>query len=109
MKKTFNGLVKRGKWAQGTKAAHTAIVIETARHGDLKLRSPGGNPFHAPEFEPFVGKEISVTGEIVGKTLFVEDVRRDVRVSVQKPEAEPEPPPPPPLAAPRRPSRKYRL
>ena len=59
----YHGKVARQPFAAGSKSEHEAVVLQTPA-GPLKLRRAGGNPFHDPELEKLVGREITCEGEI---------------------------------------------
>jgi hypothetical protein len=67
----FHGTVARQSIAIGSKNEHEAVVLLT-NEGPLKLRRPGGNPFHDPELEDLVGKEITCQGEIYSGQLVMQ-------------------------------------
>jgi hypothetical protein len=58
-----HGKVVRQDFGVGSKSEHPAVMLLTAQ-GPLKLRRPGGNPFHDPELEQLVGRVIECEGVI---------------------------------------------
>jgi hypothetical protein len=68
------GVVKKQPFARGSKSEHDAIVLEVDKgYGDytFKLRMEGGNPFHDPTFDPFIGKRVMVEGSRHDYTFIV--------------------------------------
>jgi hypothetical protein len=61
-KQKFTGTVKRERVNVGSKSEHDAVVLDTGTGPHLKLRLAGGNPFHDPALDAFVGKRILVEG-----------------------------------------------
>lgn len=59
----YHGKVVRQKFGAGTKSEHQAVALLTP-DGPIKLRRPGGNPFHDPELEKLVGREIACDGDV---------------------------------------------
>jgi len=59
----YRGNVVRQRTGAGSKSEHQAVVLLTP-DGELKLRRPGGNPFHDAELEKLVGREIDCDGEV---------------------------------------------
>lgn len=55
-------LVKKG-FARGSKSEHEAVYLETEK-GFFKLKRMGGNPFHDPELDAMVGKQVTVVGRV---------------------------------------------
>ena len=66
----FQGKVVRQAWGGDSKSAHPAVVLQTP-DGALKLRRPGGNPFHDPELEKLVGKDIACEGVVQSGQLLM--------------------------------------
>lgn len=59
----YHGKVVRQLVGAGSKSEHQAVVLLSAQ-GPLKLRRPGANPFHDPELEKLVGREVEGEGEL---------------------------------------------
>jgi len=60
-KDTYTGMVTRKRINVGSKSEHEAVVINVDGV-DMKLRINGGNPFHDPALDAFVGKRVKVEG-----------------------------------------------
>jgi hypothetical protein len=56
----FTGTVQRKLLNAGSKSEREATVLDTGDGGVFELRVKGGNPFHTPELEPFIGRRVSV-------------------------------------------------
>ena len=56
--------------AVGSKSEREAVVLETDA-GEYVLRRAGGNPFHDPQLDQLIGKEIQATGTLHGYTLIM--------------------------------------
>jgi hypothetical protein len=69
---TYSGSVVKRRFAKGSKSDRDAIFLVTS-DGDYVLRRQGGNPYHDPELERLVGKEIRCTGLLTGYTLLISD------------------------------------
>lgn len=59
----YSGKVVQQRFGGGSKSEHEAVTLLTPE-GPLKLRRAGGNPFHDPELEKLVGREIAAEGEV---------------------------------------------
>jgi hypothetical protein len=59
----LSGDVIRKTLGKGSKSEHEAVYLLSER-GEYVLRRQGGNPFHDPELDSFVGKRISCEGSI---------------------------------------------
>ncbi len=73
MKKKLTGTVRHSTVSPGSKSERKAYVLETSA-GTYILRRQGENPFTGNFFETYLGKKITVTGDLEGLTLFVEEV-----------------------------------
>ena len=69
---TYSGMVEKRRFGKGSKSERDAIFLVTA-DGDYVLRRQGGNPYHDPDLERLIGKEIRCTGVVTGYTLLVSD------------------------------------
>lgn len=69
---TYTGSVVKRRFAKGSKSERDAIFLVTS-DGDYVLRRQGGNPYHDPDLERLVGKEIRCTGLVTGYTLLISD------------------------------------
>ena len=61
-KDTFTGTVKRERVNVGSKSEHDAVVLDTGAGPKMKLRVKGGNPFHDPSLDAFVGMRVTLEG-----------------------------------------------
>jgi hypothetical protein len=66
----LSGKVTKQPYAIGSKSERMAILLHTADE-DYVLRRRGGNPFHDPELEKLVGKQISCSGVLTNHTLII--------------------------------------
>jgi hypothetical protein len=66
----LRGKVVRKTFGAGTKSEHSAVYLKTDE-AEYKLRRLQGNPFHDPELEKLVGKEIRARGTIAGYELLM--------------------------------------
>jgi hypothetical protein len=71
IRKVVRGTVTRRRYAPGSKSEHDAVMIVTD-DGEYRLRRKGGNPFHDPTLDKFVGKRIEAQGVIAGPSFIVE-------------------------------------
>jgi hypothetical protein len=71
---TFEGIVVRKPFGQGSKSEHDAVWLVT-HSGEYVLRRRGGNPFRDPELEKLVGKRLSCNGFVTGYTLVMSEWR----------------------------------
>lgn len=69
--KNITGAVVEKQVGGASKSARLAVVLE-AREGDFILRRPGGNAFSDPELQKLVGKQLRVSGDHDGHTLFMD-------------------------------------
>lgn len=69
---TYSGTVEKRPFGKGSKSERDAIFLVTADR-DYVLRRRGGNPYHDPEIEGLVGKQVRCTGIVTGYTLLVSD------------------------------------
>ena len=69
---TYSGSVVKRPFAKGSKSERDAIFLVTP-NGDYVLRRQGGNPYHDPDLDRLVGKEVRCTGIVSGYTLLVSD------------------------------------
>ena len=58
----FTGTVRRERVNVGSKSEHDAVVLDTGAGPHLKLRVKGGNPFHDPALDAFVGLRVALEG-----------------------------------------------
>jgi len=65
-----SGKVIRQPYAVGSKSERMAILLRTPDE-DYVLRRRGGNPFHDPELEKLVGKQINCSGVLTDHTLII--------------------------------------
>ena len=69
---TFSGSVVKRRFGAGSKSERDAIFLVTPDR-DYVLRRQGGNPYHDPDLERLIGKQIQCTGVVTGYTLLVSD------------------------------------
>lgn len=74
MKKKLTGIVRQNKVSPGSKSERMAYVLETSA-GTYILRKQGENPFTGNFFENYLGKKVTVSGDLEGLTLFVDEIR----------------------------------
>jgi hypothetical protein len=75
-KKKFTGVLGTQVINKGSKSEHEAVVLWTDRALPLPVKLIGGNPFHEPALDPFIGKTVTleaVEGSGV-RGLFIENV-----------------------------------
>jgi hypothetical protein len=70
---SYFGRVKRVRIAAGSRSERDAVVLETSEDGALVLRRPGAHPFHDPDLEALVGKQLQAEGSVLGRELFLTD------------------------------------
>lgn len=68
----FVGKVTRKTFGKGSKSEYEAVFLET-EEGEFVLRRRGGNPFHDPELQKLVGKDIRCEGSIEDYVLMISD------------------------------------
>jgi hypothetical protein len=73
-KTSLTGTVKKKEMGGASKSAHRGFVLQT-KHGDIKLRREGGNPFYDDFFEKYEGKEITVKGYDMEQYFLVSDIK----------------------------------
>jgi hypothetical protein len=61
-KKTHTGVVRRQLVNKGSKSEHNAVVLDCGDGHPVPLRVKGGNPFHDPALDPFVGMRVTLEG-----------------------------------------------
>lgn len=67
-----SGEVIKKLYAVGSKSEREAVLLHTPEE-DYVLRRRGGNPFHDPELEKLVGKQINCSGVLTNHTLIISD------------------------------------
>ena len=68
-----SGKVIKKPYAVGSKSEREAVLLHTPDE-DYVLRRRGGNPFHDPELEKLVGKQINCSGVLTtNHTLIISD------------------------------------
>ncbi len=73
--KTYTGIIEKKVVGVGSKSEHLATVLTVSPTQSYRMRILGGNSFHEPAFDPFVGKRASVRGELLhGHTLQIADL-----------------------------------
>ena len=61
----FIGTIRHAFLYAGSKSGHDATVLDIGDIGNIvELHVNGGNPFHDPALDPFVGKRVSVEGNL---------------------------------------------
>lgn len=68
------GTVGRSAFAAGSKSEREAIYLDTDAGERYLLRLAGGNAFHDPALEPFVGQRVVCHGSIIGYTLLADSI-----------------------------------
>jgi hypothetical protein len=68
----LRGRVVKGAFGSGSKSEREAVYLETPDQR-LLLRRSGGNAFFDPELEKLVGKEVEVSGRVIGGYTLVID------------------------------------
>ena len=69
---SYSGTVEKRRFGKGSKSERDAIFLVTPDR-DYVLRRQGGNPYHDPEIEGLIGKQVRCTGIVTGYTLLVTD------------------------------------
>lgn len=72
--KTVTGVVRRMDRLQGTKSAHSGVVLVSDDGDEVPLFYPGDNPFENTRLDPFVGQSCRVTGSWRGTRFVVETI-----------------------------------
>jgi hypothetical protein len=67
------GHVIRKTMARGSKSEHDAVVLVTDSGGEYVLQRQGGNPFRDPTLDELVGRSISCTGIVRGRTFIISE------------------------------------
>jgi hypothetical protein len=75
--RVVRGTVTRRRYAPGSKSEHDAVMLVTDE-GEYRLRRKGGNPFHDPALEKFIGKRVEATGVIAGPSFIVDGEMSEV-------------------------------
>lgn len=70
----FIGKVTKKRFGKGSKSEYDAIWLETEKDRYV-LRRQGGNPFHDPELDKWVGKMVQCTGVVDDYTLTISDCK----------------------------------
>lgn len=84
-KKKFTGFVTTELVNKGSKSEHQAIIFKDDNGGpSLRLSLKGGNPFHEPAFDSFIGKRVTLEG-IPTSGLAVILIENISDIVVQKP------------------------
>jgi hypothetical protein len=73
----LRGRVVKGAFGTGSKSEHDAVFLE-APNQRLLLRRPGGNAFFDPELEKLVGKEVEISGRVVGGYTLMIDTHQEL-------------------------------
>ncbi|TND03495.1 MAG: hypothetical protein FD123_3916 [Bacteroidetes bacterium] len=74
--KKLTGTVIRDTVFKGSKSEHAAFLLKTATDSYI-LRKPGENPFMGKFFETWLGKKVTASGSLDGKTFFVDEIAED--------------------------------
>lgn len=80
-------------YAQASKSAHDAVVLDMGNSKRLRLRVADHNAFHDPALEPFIGKTVSIKGALLSNApvLFIDRIE-DITVSAKPAARAPKPP-----------------
>jgi hypothetical protein len=73
----LRGRVVKGAFGTGSKSERDAVYLETPDQR-LLLRRPGGNSFSDPELEKLVGKEVEISGRVVGGYTLMIDAHEEL-------------------------------
>jgi hypothetical protein len=69
----LRGRVAQRTVGRGTKSEREALVLDTGTE-TLVLRARRGPSFGPTGYERFIGRDVEVTGTIVGNVLLVDDI-----------------------------------
>jgi hypothetical protein len=69
----ITGTVLRAEIAPGSKSEHVGVVLRTDAGDEYVLRRAGGNAFSDEVLEGLVGKTISGSGLVAGRTFILDD------------------------------------
>ncbi len=69
----LTGKVVRDTVAAGSKSEREGVVLEADDGGRYVLRRAGGNPYHDAALERLVGRTITATGIISGRTFIMDE------------------------------------
>jgi hypothetical protein len=64
--------VTRERIAQGSKSDRVGVVLRTDSGEEYVLRRKGGNAFRDPALDQLVGKSITGSGLVAGRTFIME-------------------------------------
>jgi hypothetical protein len=70
---TITGTVLRRTVAPGSKSERVAVVLVDAEGRQYVLRRAGGNAFRDPALSRLVGKKITATGLMSGRSFIMDD------------------------------------
>jgi len=72
----YVGTIQKAKWSQGSKSAHQATVLRTSLGHVFRLRdTQKQNAFDYTAFQNFMGKHVTILGQIYGSTLLVQSIQ----------------------------------
>lgn len=73
--KNYSGTIEKRTFAAGSKSEHLATVLAVSPTQSYRLRIVGEPSFQYASFEPFVGKKVTIRGELLhGNTLDISDL-----------------------------------
>ena len=81
---TLTGKVVTDAYAPGTKSEHTGVFLVVNRK-KYKLKFKGGNPFHDPELDQYVGKKIRVMGMSAPHAFIITGIPEIIPPAKRKP------------------------
>ena len=82
----LTGKVIADEYAPGSKSAHTGVFLVVNRK-KYKLKFKGGNPFHDPELDKYIGKKIRVSGLDAPHVFIITDTPEIIPPVKRKPAA----------------------
>ena len=73
-RREVRGTVGRSAFGTGSKSERAAVYLDTDEGERYVLRLAGGNAFHDPALEPYIGQRVVCHGTITGYTFLADSI-----------------------------------